>query len=230
MSDSFQYITRPIPTGLGITTQPKYRGEKTTADLIAAIAAKTGKSPADIEAILRAFCEETIDLTIGTWKIEALFDLIGFQCGSGGSVPIGGPESWDFESMDVALRGYYGEAGRQRAEAAFSADKVGEQNRVAPVFVEVYDSDTKSPNHYVPGKGLTLIMGNRRMKFDTAAGSRVRFQKTDGTYVDASNYPYVKGSTIVCTVPSGLTGSLEVEITMEINGSLRTGTYPFAIS
>jgi hypothetical protein len=230
MSDTFTYITRPIPSGLGITTQPKYRGEKTTAEIIAAVAAETGKSAADVEAILRAFFGQVIDLTTEAWKIEAIFGLVGFQCGSGGSVPVGSPESWDFETMDIALRGYYGEAGRQRAQAAFSAEKVGEQNRVAPVFVEVYDSDTKSPNHYVAGKGLTLIMGNRRMKFDPGAGGLVRFRKSDGTYVNASNYPYIKGTTVVCTVPAGLTGSLEVEITIEINGGLRTGTYAFPIT
>ena len=229
MSETFPYITRPISSGLGITTQPKDRGEKTTAEHIAAVVAKTGKSAADVELILRASDEEIVDRSIEGWKQEPRFGLIGFQCGSGGSVPVGGAESWDFESMDIALRCHYGEAGRQRAEAAFSAEKVGEQNRVAPVFLEVYDSDTKSPNHYVAGKGLTLIMGNRRMKFDPAAGSLVRFRKSDGTYVNASNYPYVKGTTVVCTVPTGLTGSLEIEITMEINGSLRTGTYPFAI-
>ncbi len=214
---------------MGITTQPKYRGEKTTAQTIADVAAETGKSAADVEAILLSTFRKVIDNTTSGWKHEAFFGLIGFQCGSGGSAPIGGPESWDFESMDINLRSHYGEEGRQRAEAAFSAEKVGEQNRVAPVFLEVYDSDTKSPNHYVAGKGLTLIMGNRRMKFDPAAGCKVRFRKSDGTYVDATNYPYAKGTTVVCTVPTGLTGSLEVEITIDINGGLRTGTYAFPI-
>ncbi|HZS54498.1 MAG TPA: hypothetical protein VFA65_08845 [Bryobacteraceae bacterium] len=55
----------------------------------------------------------------------------------------------------------------------------------------------------------------------------VRFQKSDGTWVTATDYPYVKGSTIVCGVPTGLTGQLALEVTVEISGSGRTGAYPF---
>lgn len=230
MSDSFQYITRPSSGGLTIMTQPRYRGTRSTAEVVAHIATATGKPPADIEAILRAYSEYVIDQTIGTWKVEPVFDLIGFQCGSGGSVPIGGTEDWDFDSMDVALRGYWGEAGRQRAEAAFTAEKVGEQNRITPVFVEVYDSDTKTPNHYVAGRGLTLIMGNRNAKFDPAAGGFLRFQKPDGTFIAAASFPYIKGNTIVAIVPIGTTGPLELQISMEINGQQRLGVYPFELT
>jgi hypothetical protein len=118
----------------------------------------------------------------------------------------------------------------QRSDTAFSAEKVGEQNRVAPIFVEVFDSGTRTANHYVAGAPLTIHMGNKSFSFDTTAGSQVRFRKGDGSYVTATTYAYVKGRTVVVVVPSGLTGSIELEMTCLINRLSRTGTYPFPLS
>lgn len=172
------------------------------------------------------------DWTIVGWKIDPLGDdLIAFLCGCGGSSLIGQEAPNTFDDLGIELRAHYGDTGRARAQAAFTAEKVGEQNRVAPVFVSVYNSENKQPNHYEPLKGLTIVLGNRRAVFDTANQShRVRFQKADGTWVTAAGYPYIKGSTIVCLPPTGLTGQVTLELTLEINGSIRTGIYPFPLS
>lgn len=41
----------------------------------------------------------------------------------------------------------------------------------------------------------------------------------------ATDYGYIKGQQIVCTVPAGLNGSQELSVTGTIQGSLRTGVY-----
>lgn len=230
MSESFQYITRPTSDGTAIMTGPSYRGTKTKAELTAEIAARLGSAPVTIDEVIRIHHEVVIDWTTAGWKIEAYDALIGFRATCGGSSGIGDPEDWNFDTMKINLSGSWGPTGEARAAGQFSAEKVGEQSRVIPVFSEVYDSESKTPNHYVIGKGLTVQFSNRRFKFDTAAGCRMRFQKGDGTFVNAAGYPYVKGATVVCTPPTGLTGSVNLEATALINGALRTTLYAFPLT
>lgn len=229
---TFQYITRPSAAGNTITTMPKYRGTKTQAQVYAEVTARLGSTPATVENVARTLAQVLVDWTTCAWRIAPLGDgLIGFQCGSGGSSPIGQEPPQTFEEMGIDLRGHYGPAGRARAEAAFSAEKVGEQNRVTPVFVEVYDSDTKTPNNYTAGAALTIILGNRKPEFDPKqSGQWVRFQLANGSYIVATSYPYIKGNTIICQVPATVTGTVELELTLKLNGSLRTGRYAFPLT
>jgi hypothetical protein len=233
MSDiTFPYITRPANTPSLITTMPSYRGTKTQEQVYAEATARVGSGPVNAATLTRAVCEVIIDWTIAGWKIAPLGDgLIGFQVGCGGSAPLGTEPPSDFTGMHINLNGHYGEAGRDRAEAAFSAEKVGEQSRVTPVIIEAYDSASRIANHYVAGGSLTIILANRGMKFDpNQTQNFVRYRKSDGTFVTAGGYPYYKGTTIVANVPTGLTGALELRVSCEINGSIREGIYPFPLT
>jgi hypothetical protein len=233
MADTtFQYVTRPTNVAGTITTMPRYRGTKSQPEVYAEIAARLGATPPTVANVIKTLNEVIIDWTIACWKIEALDDgLIGYQCGCGGSAPVGSEPPNDFFAMNVALSGFYGRDGRDRAVATFSAEKVGEQNRVTPVFVDVYESLTRTPNHYVSPGTLTIILGNQKMKFDPGISNHfVRYRKADGTFVSAGTYPYYKGGTIVANMPSGLTGALELRVSCEINGSIREGTYPFPLT
>lgn len=230
MSLPFQYNTRPTTDGNSTTTQPAYRGTKTKAELLAEITARIGSSALTIELIIHTHHEVVIDWTAQGYKIEAFDGLIGFLCGSGGATPVGQPEDWDFDSMNMGLRGHWGAEGEARARGSFSSEKLGEHARSAPVWVEVYDSETKVSNHYVPAKGLTTRFSNRKFLFDTTRGCKIRFRKSDNTFVDATGYPYIKGNTVVCTPPTPLTGVVHAEATCLINGALRTSEYPFPLS
>lgn len=230
MSDTFRYRTRPTSDGDHTTTQPDYRGTKTKAELLAEITARIGVTPLTLELALRTHHEVVIDWTTQGWKIEAFDGLLGFLDTCGGSIAVGAPEMWDFDTMNIDLRGHWGPEGEARARALFTSEKTGEQNRLAPVFAEVYDSETKVPNHYVVGKGLTCRFSNSSFLFDPTQGCKMRFEKEDGTYVDAAGYPYIKGKTVVCTPPAGLTGTTMLECTALINGSLRTSEYPFPLT
>jgi hypothetical protein len=230
MPDTYQYITRPTSAGNATTTQPVYRGTKTKAELLAEITARLGSQPVTPELIIHIHHEVIIDWTTQGWKIEAFDDLIGFRLTIGGSNPTGAPESWEFDAMNADLNCHWGNAGEARSRAIFTPEKMGEQARSAPVFVEVYDSETKEANHYEPLKGLTSRFSNRKFEFNAAAGCKIRFRKSDNTYVDAAGYPFIKGSTVVSTPPSGLTGTVFIECTALINGTLRTSEYPFPLT
>lgn len=230
--NSFCYITRPTAAGTSMTTMPKYRGTKTQDQVYAEVTTRLGATPLTVANITATLHQVIIDWSIACWKIEPLGDgLIGFLVGCGGSSPIGSEPPSGFVDMGIDLRGYYGPAGRARAESAFTAQKVGEQNRVTPVFVEIHESITKIINHYVSPGTLTIILGNRQPKFDPSkTGQFVRYRKADGTFVSAGSYPYINGKTIVANVPAGLTGSIELHLALELNGSVREGVYPFPLT
>ncbi len=230
MSDPFKYITRPTSDGNATTTQPVYRGTKTQAEVIAEVTTRLGATPPTVDNVLCTFFEVVIDWTTQGWKIAACHDLLAFRLTIGGSTPIGAPEAWDFDSLKANLTCQWGETGEARSRALFTAEKVGEQSRAAPSWVEVYDSETKELNHYQPLKGLTCRFNNNRFEFDSTAGCKVAFRKADNTLVDAAGYPYVKGKTVVCLPPTGLTGTVDIEITALINGTLRTSEYPFPLT
>ena len=230
MSDSFQYITRPTSDGNATTTQPVYRGTKSQTDIVNEVQARMGATPLTIDEVICTFMETVIDWTTQGWKVAPCHDLVGFQLTTGGSSPIGGAEDWNFDTMKADLNCQWGDVGEARSRALFTAEKVGEQSRAAPVWVEVYDSETKLPNHYQVGKGLSTRFSNNKFEFLPASGCKIRFRKADNTFVDAAGYPYIKGKTVVCTPPAGLAGTVNVEITALINGSLRTSEYPFPLT
>ena len=229
--NTFTHSTHPVSNSDKTTTTPVFRGTKTAADLYAEADRRVVGPNPKAEQYAPAILSTIIDWAIATWKIEPLGGgLVGFQCSSGGSSAPGEPPPHTFEDMGIALCGYFGPEGRARAEAAFVPERVAELNRISPVFVSVFESESKAPNHYVCGKGLTAVLANRKMKFVPGKeGHWMRFRKLDGTHVDATVYPYVKGSTIVCIVPMGLTGNIELEISLEINGSIRSAVYPFVL-
>ena len=72
---------------------------------------------------------------------------------------------------------------------------------------------------------LTILVGEPVCPRRAAQACKIRFQKADGTWVDAAGYPYVKGKTVVCTPPVGTTGPQTVRMAAHISGSLRTFTY-----
>src|SRR5436305_13212798 len=88
--NSFCYITRPSSNGASMTTMPKFRGTKTQAQIYTEVATKSGATEAVVAQVVKALAESIIDNTVACWKTDALGDgLIAFQCGCGGSSPIG---------------------------------------------------------------------------------------------------------------------------------------------
>ena len=230
--DTSQYFTLPTPDGNNITARLKHRGFKSEEDVCAEMTRQLNGAPLTPQVFFRLFAQIAVLWTLAGWKVGPLGGgLFTLLCSAGGSAPVGQEPTPTFEGLCIELRAHYEGAGRALAAAHFKAEKVGEQNRVVPIFLHVYDSMSKIPNHYVALQGLTIILGNRRCHFDhTNANHRVRFQKADGTWVVAAGYPYFKGTTLVCLPPAGLTGEVLLELTMDINGTLRTAVYSFPLA
>jgi len=221
----FQYTTR-TGTQNQITTSPDYRGTKSPEEVITEIQTRLGSAPLTIAAVLTTFHEVVIDWCKESYKIAPLGDLLGYRFSSGGS-----EESSDFqptfENLSIAPVAVWGDAGRGRAEAEFSAENTGHQGRLVPVITRVTDNWSSDVNHYTAGKSVLIEIGNRKgtLRFDRANGSKVQFRKADGTLIEASDYGEPGRSKITAQVPTGTTGPLTVIVTMMLNNALRTGEY-----
>ena len=206
--------------------QAKYRGTLDNAAVYAEIQTRLGATPLTIANVLQTACETIIDLTIQGYRVAPLADLIGFMYGCGGSHPTS-DFAPTYENLNMDLRGHTGEAGVARAEAAFSAEKVGEQGRLVPVIVRVTDAMSGLQDHYTAGKSLQIELENRRCTITPSDDYQGVFFRsaTTGVTVKATDYGLIKGQNIICVVPTGLTGAQEVCVTGMISGSLRTGIY-----
>jgi hypothetical protein len=224
-----QYIIRPLPSG-GYTTQVKYKGTRDQAYIVAQVVARTGKSEADVRAILGAHDDVLIEETIDSYKCASGGGKLGFAVSTGGKSPTSDvAPTWD--NLHTAFNGYYLEEGVLYAQSLFSAEKVGEQGRVVPVIIRVTDLQTGFANHYHAAKSIEIEVQNQNARFDHAAGCTVEFEKPDGTKVEASDYGSARGRVFSAQVPAGLTGPLIVHVKMLVSGGqLREGIYAIAIT
>lgn len=225
MSDPFQYITRTGTQGQ-VTTGPSYRGVKTADEVYAEALNRIGTQPLTIPLAIRTVLQVALEWSAQGWKIDPLEDLIGIRLTCGGSF-----DSTDFQptwdSMSMALAGYFGDTGRQLAQDAITFENAGHQGRIVPVFARVSDNWTGTADHYTPGKSILIELANRNAKiaFDRAAGSKVQFRKADNTIVEASDYGDNRGVRITALVPADVTGPITVILSISINGSIRTAEY-----
>jgi len=230
--EPYQYTTGPTTDGNSRTTHQKRREPITQQQAYDYVHAELNGAPCTPEVCIPIFCKAVVDWTVRGHPVGPIGDdMMSFICSCGGSSPVGQPEPHTFDDMEIALTCHYATTGRARAKAQFQSEKVGEQNRIVPVFSKVYDSMSKLPNHYVAGQGLVCVFDNNNPFFDpTLEGHYFRFHKADGTSVLAASYAYFKGNTIVPILPTGLTGPLQLEASMSINGSVRSAIYPFPLA
>ena len=223
----YQYIVQPTPNGNAFMPRADYRGTKTKAELLAEVATRTGANPSP-ELVIHTYFEVVIDFCKQGWKCEPFDELIGFRFTCGGSHPTNNFQG-SFESLDISPSCNLGEAGVLRASDDFTSEKTAEQARVGLVFTLVKDTFTGGQDHYTADKTLQVDVANKKIAFDRNQSSNiVRFRKTDGTFVNSPEV-ILKGRTFSIRVPTPLTGSVELHISCEINGSLRTSIYSNAL-
>ena len=240
--ETYHYSTGPTADGLHITARPSRRDAITHQAACDWVTAQLNGAPPTPDNVLTLFAQGVVDWTVRGHPVGPIGgDLLSFYCSCGGSSPVGAPEPHTFEELEIALTCHYATAGRarakaqfsaeNRAKAQFSAEKVGETSRVVPVFSKVYHSMSRQLNHYTGGQGLTIELANRQPIFDPTHPSHyVRFRKPDGTWVTAASYAYYKGRTIIAIPPATLTGQVEMEASMEINGSIRSAIYAYPLT
>lgn len=229
---SLPFVTVVTADGNNKTARPKYRETIPPETIYAEILLRASGAPLTPERVFQLGCQIILEYCLSGHKVGPMGDdAIMFQCTCGGSTPIGEEMPHTFDGLQIALDCNFSFTSRAWAKTNFTAEKVGEQNRVVPIFVAVYDSMSGLPNHYVGGQGLTIVLGNNNPEFDpTNQNHYVRFRKQDGTWVKAASYAYFKGNKIIAIPPADLTGQVEMEVALTINGSVRSAVYAFPLS
>lgn len=221
---SFTYVVQPTPNGERFMPRAQYRGTKTTAEVMAELDARIAGQTLTTELIVKALMEVIIDFNKYGWKVEPIFDLLGFRFGVGNTFDHSGFPA-TFENLAISPNANFGTLGEARARDGFSGEKHGEQVRVSAVFLSVTDTYTRDTDHYTHDKNLEIELANKRFRFEPGnADHWVKFKMTDGTVLAASGYQ-VRGSTIVARVPSSLDGNVELHLSCEINSSVRVTVY-----
>lgn len=227
---SFEYITRPLQGNTRYTSQPSYRGIRREAEVLAALAQATGVSESDIATVLLKLGEYVVDESMNGYKIAPLRGYLGFGATCGGSQP--NPDFVpSFENLAVGIRLRLGKDARARAERVFSAVNVGRHDIVLPEVVRVTDTHTNRNCCYTPGKAIMIDLATNNGTMDTSTNAQgIFFKSGTGVMTRAVDYPYNRGTMIICTVPATLTGEQELCVKMEIYGSVRLGVYARPLS
>jgi hypothetical protein len=225
---TYRYITRTAAGSGRYTTQASPRGKVTTAEVIADLAATTGQTSEQTEATLRAFCQYVIERATDSWRIEPLFDLLGFNASSGGifdSYTI----SPTFDNLNLSINMVVGRSGYNLAREGFSAELVGSQGRVVPVIKGVTNKGNGTVNTYTPGQGLELNLARFGTMDAESPEQGVFLTNTSGVTVPVTSYLKTNGQTVLCIVPTGLTGPQQVSIVQNFSGENRTGVFDFLL-
>ena len=111
-----------------------------------------------------------------------------------------------------------------------SLQKEGIKALVVPVVESVIDKANGSPNHYTVGNVLE-IRGENLMFDPTVVPFGVHLQSVaTGARVRATVYAMVTSGTILCVVPTGITGGQRLVVTALVNGAQRESIYAEALN
>ncbi len=225
---TFRYNTRMAAGPGRYTTQPNARGRVSTAEFVADVAAATGESPALTEKLLHEFCRQIIDRTTDSWRIEPLFDLLGFNASCGGAF-----DSYDiaptYQNLNVRHHLLLGKAGQAYAREGFRAELIDSQGRIVPVIKAVTDKASGSVNTYTSGQGLEINLA-RSGAMDIADSAQGLFlTDSTGHRTRVSGYLKTNGKTLYCIVPADLTGPQQLSLVQSFGGEPRTGIYDFPL-
>lgn len=219
---TFKYNVAPKSSG-GFTTRAVRGNPADQTALLAMIASETGTTPAQSEAVLRAFFNKVLLCATGCdWSPDFL-GLINFRPTSGGSSTLpDGFHNADDINADVALS-FTAETIRQW-RSTLSLESMGEVGKVTPVIESVIRQSDKAVDKYTPG-GLIELRGEYMNLNPTQVTQGVFLKPVAGAEVRVAEYAGITPTSIIILVPAALSGALTVRIATFINGSVRSFTY-----
>jgi hypothetical protein len=224
---TFQYNTRQNPHG-GYTTTAVKGQAVSDADLLNHIATEAGTTPAVAEAVLRGFVHHITSCSAGCSYSNNFLGLLRFFPTSGGSSP--DPDGFQNAAdinADIAIT-LTAEVIRDWQET-LTLEHLGELGKVLPNIDSVLNQANGALNKYAPGD-MIQIRGNN-LKFDRADVQQGLFLKpAAGAEVRCTSYADIEPQSFTALVPASLSGDLTVRMAAKINGSLRTFTYPAALT
>ena len=225
---SYRYTTRTAAGQGRYTTQASPRGKVTTAEVIADLSELTSLTGAQTENFLHTFCQYVIERTTDSWRIEPLFDLLGFNASSGGVFDsyIIAPT---FDNLKLSINMVVGRSGYNIAREGFTAELMGSQGRVVPIIRSVTNKGTNTVNTYTPGQGLELTLTRYGVMDLEEPAMGVFLTNSDGTATQVASYLKTTGATVYCIVPGGLTGPQQLSIVQGFGNENRTGVFDFIL-
>lgn len=192
---------------------------------MAAIAEKTGFTVEQVTTMLQGTSEYIVEQSIQCWRLEPILGWFGFQGTCGGSQPTSDffPS---FKNLAVNISMSLGKPALNHAKSIFHAENVGHSGLLVPVITRVTNMNNGVANSYTPGGTIQIELQGRRGKLDRSDTMQgVFFKNGTGLRTRSSSYGLAKGSLIVCTVPTTLTGAQELSVSLIINKGLRTGIF-----
>lgn len=219
---TFKYNVAP-KTGGGFTTRAVKGDPVSEAELLAAVAAATGVTSPQAEAVIKTFLNKLLACSAGCDWSPNLFGLFNFRPTSGGSsaTPDGFHNADDINA-GVALS-FSAEAIRQW-RSTLNLESLGEVGKLTPIIDTIIRQSDLAPDKYT-ALGLNQMRGDH-LGLDPSDATQGIFLKAGAAAeVRVSQYATITPSSVVFLVPDGLSGPLTVRVASYINGSVRSYTY-----
>lgn len=219
---TFQYNVAP-KTGGGFTTRAVKGDPVSEADLLAAVAAATGVTAPQAEAVIKTFLNKLLACSAGCDWSPSLFGLVNFRPTSGGSSPTpDGFHNADDINADVALS-FNAETIRQW-RSTLTLQSMGEVGKITPVIDTIIRQSDLAPDKYTP-LGLNQMRGDHLGLDPSDSVQGIFLKPGSNPEVRVTQYATITPSSVVFLVPDGLSGPLTVRVAVHINGSVRSYTY-----
>lgn len=224
---TFRYHIAPKSTG-GFTTRPIKGEAETEAEILATLAADTGLTAPQCEAVVRSFLNKLLACSAGCGWSPLLFGLISFRPTSGGSSPDpDGFHNADDINAGVSLA-FTAEAIRQW-RSTLTLESMGQVGKITPLIDSVIRQSDKAVDKYT-ALGLCQLRGDY-LDFDPSDTNQGIFLKPGaGAEVRVTEYGGIEPTSVIFLVPAGMTGPVTVRVASFINGSVRTYTYTNTIT
>lgn len=224
---TFKYNVAPLAAG-GFTTRA-VRGEpETEAEVLAAIAAQTGVTTTQAEAVLKAFFHKVLACSAQCdWSPE-MFGMITFRPTCGGSKA--SPADFhtpDDINADIAFS--LSAAMIRQWRSTLALESMGEVGLITPVIDSILDITTGQPDKYTAANMIQMRGNDLRFKPSDATQGTF-FRSGSAAEVRATLYGQNEPGIVSVAIPAALSGPLSVRHAAFINGSVRSYTYTHPIT
>jgi hypothetical protein len=192
--------------------------------LTADIAARSQQTPAAVEAVIRAMLTAFGVRNANGEPIRGYLDQLNSIPTAGGNFS-SPDESANADTANLTLSLSLTREANSNWRSGVSLQKEGIKGLVVPIVDSVVDKANSQANHYTVGNVLDIRGDN--LAFDPAdATFGVYLQSvTTGARVRVTVYATVTSGTILCVVPTGVSGQQRLVVRASVNGAIRESIY-----
>ena len=223
---TFKYTINP-KSGGGFRAQAVLGDQIDEAAFTAMIATAASVTPAQAEAVIKAFLAKLRECAAGCAWSRSLYGEISVRptCGGSETAPDAFQNAAEINA-DISLS--FLSSVIDTWQTTLVLESKGTKGNVTTVIDTILSAENDAENHYVAGTMIRLV--GHDLRFDKTVNTQgVFFIKADNTEVRATSYGSIAPSEVIVLVPAALSGALRVRIAAEINGGLRSYTYTHSL-